>query len=686
MTRKKFLQILPGVVLKSGKAHKARSMASSLLEPPSFVSETKKFPEYKKDLLRWSRLTTVSKELQAELVVYRLEGHPSNIKEKIVTQIGDDLENNADGINKLLAFLESIYDEDDLADTYEKYVEFKHKKRKKDESIHTFIADWENIYHKCKNAECELPDIILCFELLQAAQLEETETQLVLTGVDFKKGMKKDNLLDQVKASLKKFKGKTVGGNDKEEQLAVKTEETYVTKEVEAVLIAKGWKKPPKKRRRSGSAPGNSGGGGYQGRKNKLGSNGLPLKCFKCKCEHETNCNCPCVYHFADKCSIKPKPSKGNTAESGQGNNARSELGLIMTSECDPASETMPWIDTKEEEEMCLISASMEELVMITRESELRALLDCACPTTVTGLAWLKEMISRLSKEDKKHIKIFPTNRVYKFGGGEKRKSKYIVKFPCNLAGGNVFIKTEVIDENLPLLLGNTSLKAANAILYIAQEKAVVMGTEVKMREEITGHFSFVIKEPSQGDDFLKVKDIDTCFVVQNEPLTEKNIWKLHHYWGHVSPEKLAKLIKDAGRMDERTKVLVEKLAECSVCQLNDTRKPRPKVALPRANKPNQVVSLDLKDFGSAEQSYILYAVDLFSRLTVATFIPNKKAETVAEGVLKIWISQPGLGPMEILHTDRGNEFLNQILTKLAEYLQIKQTSTAAYIHQMQME
>ena len=34
---------------------------------------------------------------------------------------------------------------------------------------------------------------------------------------------------------------------------------------------------------------------------------------------------------------------------------------------------------------------------------------------------------------------------------------------------------------------------------------------------------------------------------------------------------------------------------------------------------------------------------------------------------------------METLHTDRGNEFLNQVLTKVAEYLQIKQTSTAAY-------
>ena len=62
---------------------------SSILEPPSFVSDSKRFSEYKKDLLRWSRLTSVKEELQAEMVVYRLEGHPSNIKEKIVTQIGD---------------------------------------------------------------------------------------------------------------------------------------------------------------------------------------------------------------------------------------------------------------------------------------------------------------------------------------------------------------------------------------------------------------------------------------------------------------------------------------------------------------------------------------------------------------------------------------------------------------------
>jgi hypothetical protein len=193
-------------------------------------------------------------------------------------------------------------------------------------------------------------------------------------------------------------------------------------------------------------------------------------------------------------------------------------------------TETLLCMDSQWDEELCLLTATVEELVLITRSEELRSLLDCACPTTVTGLEWLKTLLSRLSGKDKKSVEIFPSNRVYKFGGGEKRASKYIVRFPCNLAGKNVFMKTEVIDENLPLLLGNSSLKAAGAILHISEQKAIIMGREVKMREESSGHFSLEVREPSPDQEFTRLGNAELCFLVQNEELSEKNIWKLHHY------------------------------------------------------------------------------------------------------------------------------------------------------------
>ena len=84
-------------------------MPTRHLEPPSFISENKKFSEYKQDLERRSRLTSIEPELQAENVIYMLQDHPSRIKEKIDTKLGDEFVQNKDGIQLLLQFLSTIY-------------------------------------------------------------------------------------------------------------------------------------------------------------------------------------------------------------------------------------------------------------------------------------------------------------------------------------------------------------------------------------------------------------------------------------------------------------------------------------------------------------------------------------------------------------------------------------------------
>ena len=42
------------------------------------------------------------------MVVYRLAGHSSGIKEKIQIQIGEKLEGNKEGMNELIKFLDTI--------------------------------------------------------------------------------------------------------------------------------------------------------------------------------------------------------------------------------------------------------------------------------------------------------------------------------------------------------------------------------------------------------------------------------------------------------------------------------------------------------------------------------------------------------------------------------------------------
>ena len=111
------------------------------LEPPSFISETKSFETYKRDLERWSLLTDVKPELQAILVIHYLDGDPSGIKEKIDNGVDEKELNTTKGVEVLLNFLANIYKKDTIADAFEKYQNFAKLKRRPEVGMQAFIAE-----------------------------------------------------------------------------------------------------------------------------------------------------------------------------------------------------------------------------------------------------------------------------------------------------------------------------------------------------------------------------------------------------------------------------------------------------------------------------------------------------------------------------------------------------------------
>ena len=273
------------------------------VQPPSFISETKTYEEYKEDLQMWSRITSIDKKLQAEIVVYYLDGHPSRIKEKIVTKIGASLVGKEEGIKLLIQFLDTIYGKDDMADVWDKYKSFSSHSRKPDQDVVDFLPNWEMSYQKLKVTGCEYSDAILGLKLLEDAQLSDMDTKLVLTGVNYADAKTKKDLQLQITNSLKKFTGRSVITSGKQDNLdvaGVKTEPTFlVSHKMEEVFLAKGWKPPPKgarRRSRSESPPRRK--SNYKGKKNRFKEGTkIPMKCYICQCDHDYNCNCPCVYH-----------------------------------------------------------------------------------------------------------------------------------------------------------------------------------------------------------------------------------------------------------------------------------------------------------------------------------------------------------------------------------------------------
>ena len=149
------------------KSKVCNSRMTNMIEPPTFVNNKKLYAEYKADLKMWSRITSLEKSVQAEMVVYRLDGHPSRIKEKITTQLGDKLQANEKGIEEFIAFLDTIYTKDEMADAWDKFGEFSGFRRKRDVVLGDFIADWDSCYYKAQKVGCEYPEMILAFKLMK---------------------------------------------------------------------------------------------------------------------------------------------------------------------------------------------------------------------------------------------------------------------------------------------------------------------------------------------------------------------------------------------------------------------------------------------------------------------------------------------------------------------------------------
>ena len=122
-----------------------------------------------------------------------------------------------------------------------------------------------------------------------------------------------------------------------------------------------------------------------------------------------------------------------------------------------------------------------------------------------------------------------------------------------------------------------------------------------------------------------------------------KHIVRIHKNLAHKSAGHMIKLFQMAGKADTNTrKVIDEVCSTCTICKQFQKTRPRPKVAMSKANTVNEVVSLDLKEKIELK-CHILYCVDEFSGYIKAAVIRNKEPETILKMLTKIWIMEgPG--------------------------------------------
>ena len=102
----------------------------------------------------------------------------------------------------MLQVLDRSFKKDDLSIVCEVWSTFIHMIRKPFDEVDEFIAKFEKKIADLIRCGIDLPQVVLAMQITDAANITDTEKQIVLTAVDYSK---KDQMFDQSESALWKF-------------------------------------------------------------------------------------------------------------------------------------------------------------------------------------------------------------------------------------------------------------------------------------------------------------------------------------------------------------------------------------------------------------------------------------------------------------------------------------------------
>ena len=389
------------------------------------------------------------------------------------------------------------------------------------------------------------------------------------------------------------------------------------------------------------------------------------------ECVEQEQANLPSTLHDLPMSTRKTGPLV---------NDSTSALNSSNSKQDDESSSETQYLGG--EENLVLVSHDEKKLCYLVEEAGCRGVLDSGCSKSVAGVEWVGNYTNAIAPDFAKKIVLAPSSEIYQFGGGEKRKSKGNISVPTLIGDIRVFIGMDVVDAAIPLLIGTNSMKVGEAVLNFGSNEATFFGETVPMMEVGSGHFCIGLVSENLLSHIDDIEERDKKIqdaLIATDTVQVSDLKKYHHYYGHTHPDKLLKFLKNAGKETEGLKGELVKIENtCESCNRSKRKKPRPQCTIPRADGPDQILTVDLKDWnGNGGKRYICYLIDMFSRLTSGSFISNKLPDTIVNCILEHWVSKFGI--FKTMHSDIGGEVSNKIMEDVASKLGVELTTTASY-------
>ena len=389
------------------------------LPPPDWNPDVKRYEDWRFQVKLWNQACEIAKIKISERgykLYDKLKDIVSrNVGEKITiaVQVGEIDIFSDSSVNQILATLDKSFKSDDLTLMHKSWSSFINLKRASSESMDSYIDMFERKIAELKRDGIDLPQKVLAMQLIDAANLEPKDVQMVLTGVDYQKP---DDMFDQTKRAVRKFFGEQISGSHSKtpEEVEVKTEDVNQASSHQK----RGFSRGSRGRGGRGRAAGRGGGRNQrnQRRTNPLDDDGNPRVCHICKS----------IFHFAGK----------------NGENCPDSFENAQIADAEDVNE----VSDKVLEEVLLAELGYSGLIVY-------GLLDSCCSANVMGLKWKKNFFSKMSPQDRRKIRELKGGTGFKFGGDKPVYSVGKFTFPCTIAGERTTITADVVECDILIFL-----------------------------------------------------------------------------------------------------------------------------------------------------------------------------------------------------------------------------------------
>ena len=643
---------------------------------PPDLNECKTYEAFKRELSAWASVTDLAKAKQGNFVALSLPNKSkfgNDIRERVFENLSPEDLSAENGLGKIITFLDQELGKDAIDDVIEKWDAFDSCTKKNNQTLEDFISEFEMKSNRVKATGTSLSGEILAYMLMKRAGLSNLERMLVLSRVDIED---KNNLYKNVKLHMSNILGKCMKV-DKESDDHVKLEPAFLAQH-EDVLAAAGYYP----RNRAYTAPA----------KYKKGNPNNRNKWTKQNTERKQDGD----KHNKDKRPVNPKGHDGKTLICKACGSFRHLLRDCQhsyekmngdafyvedenaDSECCNMTEAVMIepVSDFEIERFVLFTSDKEELSRFTSESLNCAALDTCCTSTVAGEKWLAIYLSELQPDLKCKVQgPFVGKKCFQFGNQGVMKSKCRYKVPAFIAEQNIMIEVDVIPSDIPMLLSKTEMKKRGMVLYMLEDKAEIMGKTIHLGTTSAGHYLLPLIQKDQNNETIPVDEV-LAVSLANASKEEKKtaLEKLHKQFGHRPKQSFIDLLKSAeAYSDDMSKLIDQIIDGCEGCIKRKRNPDKPSVAMPMASEFNEKVAIDLKIY---QGKYILYMIDMWSRMTVATYITRKKPSDVIDMIMQKWVAN--FGVMKAILNDNGGEFTGSEMQEVKSILNVIDLTTGA--------